>query len=255
MLKGPAEEFFLSFLMDGQGNIFLGTGHGGKIYRIPREGEPELYFQAPEMDIYCLAVDPRGILYAGTSPNGRIYKIESREKSEEFFNPQEKYIWDLLFTAEGSLLAAVGENGGIYEIAPTGQGIQILKAEENHILCLERLQNDELIAGSGGKGRLYRFSSGKKASVLFESPFEEVRSLAMDDAGNIYVASGGRVDKTASEVSKPSTPATSDTSVAITVSAEPSPVQKPTPTTKGQPGALYKILPGGTAETRASVDS
>lgn len=248
VLQCPAEEFFLSFLMDGQGGVFLGTGHGGKIYKIPKEGEPELYFQAPEMDVTCLAIDPRGNLYAGTSPNGKIYKIESSGKGEEFFNPQEKYIWDLLFTAEGNLLAAVGENGGIYEIASTGQGVQIFKAEENHILCLKQLSKDELIAGSGGKGRLYRFSKERKASILFESPFEEVRSMDVDGEGNIYIASGGKVDKSTAEDSAPTAPKTADTSVTITVSASPAPATKTASTPEAQPGALYKILPNGTAE-------
>ena len=93
-ISGPEEEFYLSLLGSPEGVIYLGTGHGGKIYRIKKGGEPELYFQVPEMDVYCLARDKRGNLYAGTSPNGKVWKITDKGKGDIFFNPREKYIWD-----------------------------------------------------------------------------------------------------------------------------------------------------------------
>jgi len=166
-IEGPAEEFYLSLLLDSEGVAYLGTGHSGRIYRIDKSGKLEPYFQVPEMDVYCLAQDRRGNLYAGTSPNGKIYKITGKDEGNPFFNPRERYIWDLLFTERGVLMAAVGESGGIYEITPQGEGRLILKAEENHILCLERAGNGDLIAGSGGIGLLYRIRQGKRASVLF----------------------------------------------------------------------------------------
>ena len=134
ILAGPAEDFYLSFLMTPEGVAFVGTGHEGKIYRITKEGKAELFFQASEMDVTCLAMDKKGILYAGTSPNGKIYKIASQGKGVEFFNPTEKYIWGLLFEEEGNVLAAVGESGGIYEINPQGEGRLIFKTQENHVL-------------------------------------------------------------------------------------------------------------------------
>ena len=151
MMEGPAEEFYLSFIAGESGEIFIGTGHGGKIYRINNAGKQELYYQVPEMDIYCLALDSQGTLFAGSSPNGKVYKITDKGTGDAFFNPQEKYIWDLKFTDKGTLLAAVGESGGIYEISQRGEGTKFLNAEENHILCMEISRNGGLIAGSGGK--------------------------------------------------------------------------------------------------------
>jgi hypothetical protein len=146
-VQGPGEEFYLSILFTASDEIFLGTGHSGKIYKIDKSGKTELYYRVPEVDIYCLARDRKGDLYAGTSPNGKIYKITEKDKGSVFFDPAEKYIWDLMFTDTGSLLAAVGEKGGIYEVSPQGNGLFILKAEENHILCLYRDKNGDLLAG------------------------------------------------------------------------------------------------------------
>jgi len=158
-IAAPQEEFYLSVLATPEGVTFLGTGHGGKVYRIDKDGKAELWFQAAEMDVTTLARDRKGTLYAATSPNGKVYKISDKGKGEEFFNPAEKYIWDLLFLDSGELWAAVGESGGIYRISPLGEGRMFFKAAENHILCLERTARGDVVAGSGGNGLLYRITA------------------------------------------------------------------------------------------------
>lgn len=246
-LQGPTEEFYLSLLIKDQGTKYLGTGHSGKIYEVGTNGQIGLYCQLPEMDIYCLAQDRSGNLYAGTSPNGQIYKIRSQGNPEPFFNPSERYIWDLMFSASGNLLAAVGETGGIYEINNQGEGKKVLEAEENHILCMKETPSKELIAGSGGRGVIYRAIPGKKASILYESSFEEIKSIALDEEGNIYAAAGGKVvePKKNAKSLLPTAPSTE-----ITVTATPS---APSTGQVGvladkQPGAIYRINPEGLAK-------
>ncbi|MFQ6109578.1 MAG: hypothetical protein ACE5L7_08510 [Candidatus Aminicenantales bacterium] len=246
-LESPAEEFFLSFILAPDGVAYLGTGHGGKIYRIDRSGKSELYFQVPEMDVYCLALDRNGHLFAGTSPNGKIYKITEKGKGEVFFNPQEKYIWDLLFTEKDRLLAAVGETGGIYEISQEGEGRLLFRAEQNHILCLEHDEEGNLLMGSGGKGLLYRFSPGRKAAVLFESPYEEIRNIALDDQGNIYAAAGGRIIPPKKAEITPA-PVKTETEVIVTVTPTPAETRIPSPAREKQPSAIYRISPEGIAK-------
>lgn len=243
-MEGPAEEFYLSLLLTQEQEVYLGTGHGGNIYRISKSGKTELYFEVPEMDIYCLARDRKGNLYAGTSPNGKIYKITGKGKGAPFFNPREKYIWDLLFTQKGVLLAAVGENGGIYKINNQGEGSLILKARENHILCIEEDRNGDIIAGTGGKGLLYRVPRRKKASVLFESPYEEIKSIALDEEGNIFAAAGGVVISPGKE-SKTLVSIKTGTDVTMTGTLSPLALKEALSLVQKQPGALYKISPGG----------
>jgi hypothetical protein len=218
-LPGPAEDFYLSFLMTPDGVAYLGTGHEGRIYKISKDGKADLFCQTTEMDVSCLAVDRKGILYAGTSPNGKVYKISAEGKAEEFFNPNEKYIWSLFATEDGSLLAAVGESGGIYEINPQGAGRMIFKARENHVLCLKQDKNRDIVAGTGGNGLIYRISRGGKTSVVFETPFEEVRTLAFDLDGNIYAAAGGAPTRGRKEDLPPVSASARDPEVTVSVVA------------------------------------
>jgi len=243
-LKTPPEEFYLSMLVTSGRVVYIGTGHKGGVYRIGTSGEPELYFKAPEMDVYCIAQGPDDNLYVGTSPNGKIYKITEKGNGTEFFNPHEKYIWDLMFTEDGSLLAGVGEDGGIYEVTPNGEGIKVFDSEENHILCMKKISDEVFVAGSGGAGLLYKISKEKKASVMFESPYEEVRTIALDDQGRIFVGAGGKVGKSKNN-DLPSSLTTQDTDVSITVSASDAGAQKITTSDGDQPSALYQIEKDG----------
>jgi hypothetical protein len=246
-LEGPAEEFYLSLLIKDQGTKYLGTGHSGKIYKVSTNGQSEFFCQLPEMDIYCLAQDRRGDLYAGTSPNGQIYKITSQGVPEPFFNPMEKYIWDLMFAESGTLLAAVGESGGIYEINNQGEGRKVLAAEENHILCMKEAPNDELIAGSGGRGVIYRVIPGKKASILYESSFEEIKSIALDKEGNIYAAAGGKVVVPQKDA-KSLVPSSSSTEITVTATPSTLSTMQAGISADKQPGAVYRINAEGFAK-------
>jgi hypothetical protein len=261
-LAAPQEEFYLSVLAASDGTVFLGTGHGGKIYRIGRDGRAELWFQAPEMDVTALVQDLRGTLYASTSPNGKIYKITDKGKGEEFFNPAEKYIWDLLFMESGELWAAVGEAGGIYRISPLGEGRMFFRAGENHILCLERTPRGDVVAGSGGNGLVYRISADGRAAVLYETPYEEVRGLAVDGTGAIYAAASGTPVRTRKEEAAPVSgddqPVRLDAMMTVTATAAaPRPAGTPTAalasgTATGSAGrdggALYRITGDGLAK-------
>lgn len=258
-LELPAEEFYLSLVQGPDGSYFLGTGHGGKIYRLGKDKKAELYFQTAEMDVTALAVDGRGVLYAGTSPNGRIYKITSKDKGEEFFNPQERYIWDLMFTDKGNLLAAVGESGGIYEINPAGAGRMLFKARDNHILCLARTSGGDLLAGSGGRGQLYRISALGRVSVLFDSAYEEIRNIVLDREGKIYVSANGAPSKSVTTVTPTAaaTPVKTETEVRVEVSAaavalvaderQSQPATQASKTPGSVSGAIFQVTPDGLA--------
>ena len=260
-IAAPQEEFYLSVLVTEDGTTFLGTGHGGKVYRIDKDGKAELWFQAPEMDVTALARDRKGVLYAATSPNGKIYKIGEKGKAEEFFNPAEKYIWDLLFLDAGELWAAVGESGGIYRISPLGEGRMFFRAPENHILRLERAGRGDIIAGSGGNGVVYRITPEGRPSVLFETPYEEVRSLAVDPAGQIYAAASGTPSRPRKDEGAAETPVRLDAEVVMTVSASAptAPSAAPGPASAAgaggrDGGALYRISADGLAKRLWSSD-
>ncbi len=258
-IEGPTDEFYLSYLATPDGSQYVGTGHGGRVFRRGKDGRSELYFQAPEMDVTALAVDAKGVLYAATSPQGKVYRIAEKGKGTEFFNPAEKYIWDLEFEGTGNLLAAVGEIGGIYEILPGGQGRMVFKAAENHILCLLRDRNGDLIAGSGGPGVVYRITRTGRGQAVYETPFEEVRALAVDGQGFILAGASGAAKPRKDEPSAAVTGGRAEVSVSVSAAStvsvvpvapalageSPASIRPPSGGGAREPGAVFRIGPDG----------
>src|SRR4026209_333807 len=67
------QAFVWSSAVDAQGNVYLGTGHGGKIFRVSPDGRGSLFYDAAELDVTALVSGRDGALCAGTSPDGKVY--------------------------------------------------------------------------------------------------------------------------------------------------------------------------------------
>ncbi|HUO83564.1 MAG TPA: hypothetical protein VM534_00485, partial [Thermoanaerobaculia bacterium] len=63
------DPFVLSQASGPGGELFFGTGNEGKVYRL-NDGKLDLLFDAPEAEIYALAVQG-GMLFAASSPYGK----------------------------------------------------------------------------------------------------------------------------------------------------------------------------------------
>lgn len=188
VLPPVGREYYLSLDTAANNDIYIGTGHKASVFRISSTAKPAEIFRSEELDVYGLVVNDSGDVFAATSPDGKIYKISGTGeniKTASFFDPGEKFIWDLKADIAGNLIAAVGNAGGVYRIDKKGDGIKIFTPEDNHIISLYITRSNAILAGSGDRGILYRIDD-RKARVLFDSPFEEVRGICEDKDGNIY---------------------------------------------------------------------
>jgi len=46
--------------MDAAGNIYLGTGHDGKLFRVSPDGKGSILYKASELDVTALAIGGDG---------------------------------------------------------------------------------------------------------------------------------------------------------------------------------------------------
>src|SRR5215216_293996 len=58
------QTYIWSSMVDNQGNVFLGTGHDGKIFKISSAGTGSLLYDAAELDVTALAIARDGAVYA-----------------------------------------------------------------------------------------------------------------------------------------------------------------------------------------------
>lgn len=258
------QPFIFATAADLSGNIYLGTGHDGRVYKVDKSGKGSVFFDSSELDVTALTTDNLGNLYVGTSPDGKVYSINSDGKVKEFFDPEDKYIWSLAFDKNGDLFVGTGDKGVIYKVDSQGKNSVFAKTNEKHIICLTPDRDGNLLAGTDGNGLVLRFAPTGKMFALFDSPLQEIHQLAQATDGTIYALaiSGQNPDKS-STASTTTNNATAGESVTITISAATdddiivadSPTTTTTTTTtttqsrstdtSGSKAVLYQITPDG----------
>ncbi len=259
------QAFVWSSAVDNQGNVYIGTGHDGKIYRVSSEGRGSLFYDAAELDVTALAVARDGSLYAGTSPDGKVYRIPSNGNAEVFFDPTDKYIWSLAVLGDGALAVGTGDSGKLYRVRSAGakpESSLLIATNQTHVISLAVTAQGDLIAGTDPGGLVLRISPDGKAFALFDAQLREIHALVPAADGSIYAlalsdaASVGRQQSVPAPATQPSdgsgAPSTSVTTTAIDESGAPVQMQ-------GQPArsrtdvssarsAVFRILPDGGAD-------
>src|SRR5215467_6368242 len=187
MVFNTEQTLVWSAVADSKGNVYLGTGHDGKIFKVDASGKGTMIADLSELDVLALAVDAKDVVYAGSSPDGKVYKIENGTP-KEFFNPHTKYIWSLAFDKQGRLLVGTGDKGVIYRVTPDGNGTAFYNTDETHIVSMAIDKDGNLIAGGDPKGYIYRISPEGKGFVLYDSGMREIHSVAVAGNGTIYAA-------------------------------------------------------------------
>ncbi len=187
----PDQTLALSLASDKNHNLYVGTGHQGKVYRIGPDMKGTLFFTAQEADVFAMAAGPDGALYVATSPEGKIYRVTADGKSAVFFDPKTKYIWALAFDKQGRLYAGTGDRGKIFRVDPDGKGSVFFDSHQTHIMCLTEDSAGNLLAGSVPDGLIFRIPPDGKPFVLYKADYPEIHDLAVDSHGSIYAAALG----------------------------------------------------------------
>src|SRR6059058_5673986 len=142
------QAYVWSSTADAAGNVYLGTGHDGKIFRVGADGKGSLLYDAAELDVTAMVVGQDGALYAGTSPDGKLYRVRAAGAKPE-----------------DSLL---------------------VDTNETHIISLAADRQGNLIAGTDPGGLVLRVSPEGKAFALYDSPLREIHALSLAADGSIY---------------------------------------------------------------------
>ncbi|HVG38236.1 MAG TPA: WD40 repeat domain-containing protein, partial [Pyrinomonadaceae bacterium] len=183
------QAYIWSSAIDNANNVFLGTGHDGRIYRVGADGRGALFVDTAELDVTALAIGRDGALYAGTSPDGKVYRIDQTGRAEVYFDPPDKYIWSLAMMADGALAIGTGDAGKIYRVRAANEKAEnslLIDIDETHVISLAADGRGQLIAGTDPGGLVLRVSPEGKAFALFDAPLREIHALSFGADGSIY---------------------------------------------------------------------
>ena len=223
-----------SAAFDSKKNLYVGTGHDGKVFKVDVNGSSTVFFDAAELDVLALALDSEQTLFVATSPDGKIYRVNGDGKATVFFDPEDKFIWDMEFDKKGNLFVATGNKGRIYKVNKDGKGEIFYDSGQANILCLAIDQQGNIVAGSDPDGYLYRISPEGKPFVLYDSSMREIHEVQIDPQGNIYfiginASPAGAIPQSKVNLTEGAPSESISVSVSVTPSTERTLVEEPTP--------------------------
>lgn len=246
------QPYIWSSVIDASGNVFLGTGSEGRIYKVASNGTGALFADLNELNVTSLAAGRNGELFAATSPDGKVYRIDAAGKADAYFDPKEKYIWSIAVMGDGSLAVGTGESGKIFRVRSAGatpESSLLFDTSETHIISLAVDKQGNLYAGTDSNGLVMRFGADGRPFGLLDSPLREIHDIAIGPDGSAYVLALGESASAAVPTTTAPAPAAASESKPVT-SEKPNPAAQPTPEKSrydltGAKSAVYRILPDG----------
>jgi sugar lactone lactonase YvrE len=241
------QPYIWSSAIDAAGNVYLGTGAEGRIYKVSQTGSGAMFADLSELNVSALAIGRNGELFAATSPDGKVYQLDAAGKATVYFDPKEKYIWALSVMSDGSLAVGTGENGKIYRARSANASPEtsvLFDTSETHIISLAADSKGNLYAGTDSSGLVLKFGPDGKPFGLLDSPLREIHELSVGPDGSVYVLALGESASTAKPETSP-TPASNTVSADSANPSQPPPPQKSKYDLTGAKTAVYRILPDG----------
>jgi hypothetical protein len=242
-----------------RGQLWAATGHDGKLWGFPAQGEPKMLFDAPELDLQAIAPGPQGSVLVGSAPDGKVYRVAADGTSSTLFDPEDKYIWAIAVAPDGTTYVGTGAKGKVYKVAAAGgAGTLLYDTGTEHVSALAFDAAGKLLVGTSTPGRVVRLEADGKPFVILEAGYQEVRSLRVAGGVTYATATGPTIGAPATTSPTPA----AETSAAVTMSTEvtviggsggDSAVVAATPSTGGaesrasgpQKGAIYRIAADG----------
>jgi hypothetical protein len=140
-------------------------------------------YATPSTYIWAISADDAGNLYAATGAPARVYRITPDGKATIIFEPQELQVQTIAVGAGGVIYAGTAPDGKVYKIEhkPAGKGEAAADANAN---------KDAKAADKDKDTAKPALDAGWSASVLFAPETKYIWDLALDKAGNLFVATG-----------------------------------------------------------------
>jgi hypothetical protein len=197
MIFDTGQPYIFSMVRDTLGNIYVGTGDDGRVFRIDPEGKETLFFKAEELNVFAMAIDTSDCLYVGTSPDGKVYRVTGPNQATEYFKSEDKYIWSMIFDDQNNLYVGTGGGGIIYKVESNGDKSVFYKCGDTHVRCLVRDKNGNLLSGTSPSGLVVEINPEGKGFTLADTPMEEVHSISFDSFEGIYAVASSAAVSTA----------------------------------------------------------
>src|SRR5271163_2443526 len=146
-------------------------------------------YATPSTYIWSIASDDAGNVYVAAGAPARVYRITPDGKATVIFEPKELQVQALVTGSGGAIYAATAPDGKVYKLEhkPGAASDKKDKEKKDKDKATDDKDRDKDKDKDAAKPAV---DSSWSSSVYFEPGTKYIWDLALDKAGNLYVATG-----------------------------------------------------------------
>ena len=171
---------------DGSGGAYLSAGTDGKLFHYVA-GQMKPLGQVKGGIVFALARLGQDLVVAPTG-EGKLLRVTPTGEVKPFAEIEARIVWAMAVEGDAVILAGGAEKGAVLVQAREGSSRRLAElADETAFTALASDGQGGWYLGSHGRGLVLRYSRvGDRLETLMDTPFEEVRALAVAD-GQLYI--------------------------------------------------------------------
>jgi hypothetical protein len=181
------EQHIRSLLFEKNGSLLAGSDGDGLLYRIGRDGNGVVIWNAPKREITALAESPDGLVYAAA--------VGEKGKSSLPPIPVQgiaAITATITIVTPGSVQASntnslIPDGSELYELNREGAPRRLWAAHDDVVYALEATPNG-LLAATGNRGRVYRVREDGQYADMAHLEAGQVTAVAPVANGGLYLA-------------------------------------------------------------------
>ncbi len=171
---------------DGSGGAYLSAGTDGKLFHYVG-GQVKPLGQVKGGIVFALARLGQDLVVAPTG-EGKLFRVTPSGEVKPFADIEARIVWALAVEGDAVIVAGGAEKGAVLLQAREGSSRRLAElSDETAFTALTPDGQGGWYLGSHGRGLVLRYSrQGDHLETLMDTPFEEVRALAVAD-GQLYI--------------------------------------------------------------------
>ena len=171
---------------DGSGGAYLSAGTDGKLFHYAG-GQMKPLGQVKGGIVFAMARLGQDLVVAPTG-EGKLIRVSPGGEVKPFADIDARIVWALAVEGDAVIVAGGSEKGALLVQAREGSSRRLAElADETSFTALVSDGQGGWYLGSHGRGLVLRYSrQGDRLETLMDTPFDEVRALAVAD-GQLYI--------------------------------------------------------------------
>ncbi len=175
-----------SAVADGTGGAYLSAGTDGKLFHFV-DGQVKPLGQVKGGIVFAMARLGQDLVVAPTG-EGKLFRVNPAGEVKLFAEIDARIVWALAVEGDAVIAAGGAEKGAVLVQAREGSSRRLAELpDETAFTALTPDGQGGWYLGSHGRGLVLRYNRlGDRLETLLDTPFEEVRALAVVD-GQLYI--------------------------------------------------------------------